>query len=117
MSLRVLPPHVRAHLYMFWAGAITAGLGIVGFFLSFGEVASPEQATIDVHYDVPVLAYASIAAWVVGLVLMWYSRRRIDAAVRAKQAENREQMFADFGVQPQAAEAAPALVEPTEEER
>lgn len=96
MSLKHVPPHVRAHLYLFWVGAVGAALGIVGFFLSFGEVGAPAQATIDVHYDVPVLAYASIGAWVVGLGLMWYSRRQLNAAVAKKLAEDREAIIVDL---------------------
>lgn len=99
MSLRVLPSSVRNHLYLFWLGAISAGLGIVGFFLAYGEVGSPKQATIDVHYDIPVLAYSAIAAWLVGLLLMWYSRRRLNAAVAAKLAENREAIYVDAGLE------------------
>jgi hypothetical protein len=72
-----------------------AGLGVVGFFLSFWEVGSPAQAAIDVHEQVPVLAYASIFAWVVGLALMWYCRRKLDSAVNARLAEGREAMFVD----------------------
>ena len=97
MSLKVLPPHVRAHLYLFWAGMAIAGLGVVGFFLSFWEVGSAMAAAVDVHEEVPVFAYASIAAWVLGLGIMWYSRRRVDAAVTAKLKENREAMFVEFG--------------------
>lgn len=96
MSLKHVPPRVRAHLYLFWVGAVGAALGILGFFLSFGEVGSPAQASIDVHYDIPVLAYASIAAWLVGLVFMWYSRRQLNAAVARKLAEDREAMFVEL---------------------
>lgn len=95
MSLRQVPLHVRVHLYLFWAGAVAAALGIVGFFLSFNEVGSPAQAVYDVQYDVPELAYASIAAWVIGLLLMWYSRRRLNAAVAKRQAETRSAMLVD----------------------
>lgn len=97
MSLRHVPPRVRAHLYLFWVGAVAAALGILGFFLSFSSVGSPAQAAVDVHYDIPVLAYTSIFAWVIGLALMWYSRRQLNAAVAKKLAEDREAMFVDLG--------------------
>jgi len=96
VSLKVLPPRVRAHVYLFWAGAVAAGSGIVGFFLSFGRVGSPAQATIDVHSDIPVFAYASIAAWAVGLALMWYCRRQLNAAVAKRQRE-KHATFVDSG--------------------
>ena len=92
MSLKVLPPHVRAHLYLFWVGMATAGVGVIGFFVSFMQVGSSRAAAVDVHTDVPVFAYISIAAWVIGLALMWYSRRTIDSAVRAKRRQDREAM-------------------------
>jgi len=87
VSLKVLPPRVRSYVYLFWAGAVAAGSGIAGFFFSFGRVGSPAQATIDVHSDIPVLAYASIAAWVVGLAVMWYCRRQLNTAVAKRQRE------------------------------
>lgn len=95
MSLSVLPPRVRAHLYLFWVGMFAAGFGVIGFFLSFWEVGSPAQAAIDVHEQVPVLAYVSIFAWVVGLAIMWYSRRKLDSAVAARLAEGREPTLVD----------------------
>ena len=98
MSLKLLPPHVRAHLYLFWLGMALAGLGVLGFFISFWQVGSASAATVDVHYDVPVFAYASIAAWVMGLGIMWYSRRRVDSAVAAKLKADREAMYVEFGV-------------------
>jgi hypothetical protein len=98
VSLKVLPPHVRAHLYLFWAGMALAGLGVLGFFISFWQVGSASAATVDVHYDVPVFAYASIAAWVLGLGIMWYSRRQVDRAVAAKLKADREAMYVEFGV-------------------
>lgn len=107
MSLRSVPAHVRTHIYLFWVGLGTSGLGIVGFFLSFWQVGSPAQAAVDVHREVPVLAYASIFAWLAGLIIMWYSRRRLDAAVAAKLASDREAMFVDMGVD-SAADAPPA---------
>lgn len=98
MSLKVLPPHVRAHLYLFWAGMVLAGLGVLGFFLSFWQVGSALAATVDVHEEVPIFAYASIAAWVVGLGIMWYSRRQVDRAVTAKLKADREAMIVEVGV-------------------
>lgn len=98
MSLKHLPAHVRAHLYLFWVGAVAAALGILGFFLSFNQVGSPAQASIDVHTDIPTFAYASIAAWLVGIMFMWYSRRRLNAAVAKKQQQDREAMLVDVTV-------------------
>ena len=97
MSLKILPPHVRAHLYLFWVGMALSAAGIVGFFASFWQVGSSRAAALDVHTDVPVIAYASILAWVIGLAIMWYSRRKVDAAVAAKLKENREAAFVDLG--------------------
>lgn len=90
MSLKVLPPRVRALVYLFWAGMAAAGAGVVGFFLSFWQVAGARQAAIDVHTDIPVFAYASIFAWVAGLLIMWYSRRRLDAALAEKLKQDNE---------------------------
>ena len=90
MSLKSVPMHVRAHLYLFWAGMALAGAGVVGFFLSFWRVGSAAQASIDVHTEVPVIAYASILAWVIGLAIMWYSRRTLDIAVAKRTREVRE---------------------------
>ena len=110
MSLKVLPPHVRAHLYLFRVGMVASGLGVVGFFLSFWQVGSARQAAIDVHTDVPVLAYASILAWVGGLLVMWYSRRTLDAAVAARLEENRTAMLAEPGPSPSHEECADVTV-------
>lgn len=90
MSLKVLPPRVRAFVYLFWAGMAVAGAGVVGFFLSFWQVAGARQAAIDVHTDIPVFAYASIFAWVAGLLIMWYSKRRLDAALAEKLKQDNE---------------------------
>jgi hypothetical protein len=84
-------------VYLFWVGMVVAGAGVLGFFLSFWQVGSATQAAIDVHTEVPVLAYASIFAWVGGLIVMWYSRRTLDAAVRARLEENRAAMIVDLG--------------------
>ncbi|MBN1192819.1 MAG: hypothetical protein JXA36_03900 [Coriobacteriia bacterium] len=95
MNLKVLPPQVRVYLYIFWVGMGIAGIGVVGFFLSFWQVGSAAQAAIDVHDNVPVFAYASILAWVVGLIVMWYGRRRLTAALAAKQKESRSAILVD----------------------
>jgi hypothetical protein len=112
VSLKVLPARVRAHLYVFWVGMAVAGLGLAGFILSFWQVGSASAAAVDVHRDVPYLAYASIAAWLVGLVLMWYGRRKVNAAVAAKLKEDREAMYVEFGVT-DAGDAAPEMTEDT----
>ena len=96
MSIRNVPQSVRLQLYLFWAGMIVAGIGVLGFFLSFWAVGSSSAAAVDVHYDVPVLAYASIAAWAIGLAAMWLSRRRLDAAVAAKLAEDEAGLYVDI---------------------
>lgn len=108
MSLKQVPLHVRVHLYLFWVGAVAAALGILGFFLSFNEVGSPAQAAYDVQYDIPELAYASIAAWVIGLLFMWYSRRRLNAAVAKKQAENQAAALVNLDAEQPAEAEAPA---------
>jgi len=90
VSLKVLPPRVRAFVYLFWVGMVAAGAGVIGFFLSFWQVAGARQAAIDVHTDIPVFAYASIFAWVLGLLIMWYSRRRLDAALAEKLKRDNE---------------------------
>jgi hypothetical protein len=111
-----VPSHVRTLLYLFWIGAVAAALGILGFFLSFSEVGSPAQATIDVHREIPVLAYASIAAWLLGMVLMWLTRIRLNAEVAKKQRADRDAMIVDvgaLGAPPHAvAEEVPALETP-----
>jgi hypothetical protein len=96
VSLRHVPIGVRAYLYLFWAGMAVGGVGVVGFFLSFWRVGSSAAAMTDVHYDTPVGAYASIAAWVLGLVAMWFSRRKLDAAVAAKLEADRAGLYVDF---------------------
>ena len=92
-----LPRAVRVNIWLFRAGMVVAGAGVVGFIASFAQIAAPAQAAIDVHEQVPVLAYASIAAWVIGLLVMWRSRRVLDAALRAKLDEDREAMFVGLG--------------------
>jgi len=105
VTLKVLPPRVRAHLYLFWVGMAASGLGVVGFFLSFWQVGSPAQAGIDVHETIPVLAYASIFAWVIGLIVMRYSRWWLDTAVAKRKSESREAMMVDGDVLNEAAGA------------
>jgi hypothetical protein len=96
VSLRAVPRNVRVHIYLFWTGIVLAGVGVLGFLLSFWQVGSSAAATVDVHSEIPVLAYASIAAWVIGLGTMWHSRRKLDAAVAEKTRQDREQMFVTF---------------------
>jgi hypothetical protein len=87
VSLKQVPAHVRAHLYLGWFGMALAAVGIVTFIASFGAVGSASAAAIDVHTEVPWVAYAGIAAWVIGLGIAWYSRRRLRAALRARMRE------------------------------
>ncbi len=116
MSIRALPRNVRIHLYLFWTGMVLAGAGVLGFVLSFWEVGSSSAASVDVHSETPVLAYASIAAWVIGLGVMWYSRRKLDAAAAEKMRQDRESMFVTFddppGPDDEGATTAPAGREP-----
>jgi hypothetical protein len=84
-----VPKRVRAYAYAFYAGGAFAAVGLVGFILSFGQVGSARQAAVDVHTDVPVLAYLSIAAWAVGLLTVWLSRRALEAAAREKMRSDR----------------------------
>jgi hypothetical protein len=93
VSLKDVPARVRAYLYEYWAGLIVAGLGVLGFVASFFQVGSAPQAGIDVHTDIPVFAYLAIAAWLVGIVLMWHGRRRLVAAMDARSAEKKSALF------------------------
>lgn len=88
MSPAGVPARVRFLLWLYYAGIIAGALGIVGFIVSFGQVGSAAQAAIDVHKDIPVLAYASIAAWLVGLAFMWYGRRGLGAAGRERMRQD-----------------------------
>lgn len=87
MNLKNVPPHVRRYMYITWMGMAVSALGVLGFILSFWQVGSPAQATVDVHTDTPWGAYISIFAWVIGLAVAWYGRRRLDAAVRERKKE------------------------------
>ncbi|MCE5202922.1 MAG: hypothetical protein ABFC80_01930 [Coriobacteriales bacterium] len=87
MSFRALPKNVQVHLVLWWAGMIVAGLGVLGFILSFNEVAGPSRWATDVSTDIPWFAYISIFMWAGGGLLAWYSRHRVNAAVRKRKAE------------------------------
>ncbi|KAF0209371.1 MAG: hypothetical protein Q8S43_00865 [Actinomycetota bacterium] len=87
MNLKGVPPHVRVHMYITWAGMALGALGILGFFLSFNSVGSPAQALEDVHRDIPWGAYISIFMWVGGLLLAWYGRIMLNKAVRKRTQE------------------------------
>jgi hypothetical protein len=106
VSLSDVPSRVRAHIYLYYAGAGIGVLGLIGFILSFGQVGSSAQATVDVHTDVPVFAYASIALWLVGLGAMWYSRRTLNAALREKMKQDRTAALGGAVVNLDAAEGA-----------
>ena len=97
MSFRDMPRRVRVNLVLHWVGIVLAGLGVIAFFLSFGQVASVAQARIDVHDEMPVIAYAGILAWALGLGLMWYSRRTLDFEMRKKMKKDRSAMRVDLG--------------------
>ncbi|MRS11929.1 MAG: hypothetical protein EG823_02505 [Actinobacteria bacterium] len=109
MKLDGVPARVRVLMYVFWAGMVLAGIGVVGFFLSFNEVADPANAWIDVQTTIPWRAYGSIFAWVAGLIAMWVSRRRLDAAVKARLAEVQGAMTVDLTEVPaESADPVPA---------
>ena len=90
MSLKELPPHVRGNVYLSWFGMALAALGILGFLLSFGSIAGPEQIASDGQAVFPWVAYVSIFAWAVGLAISWFGRRNIRTAVRKRQQEMQE---------------------------
>ncbi len=87
MSLKDVPPRVRTNMYITWLGMGLGAAGILGFFLSFGAVGSPAAAVADVHRDIPWGAYISIFTWVSGLLLAWYGRRKLNAAVSKRKQE------------------------------
>ena len=87
MSLKDLPPHVRAHVILTWVGMALAALGILGFILSFKAVAGPSRWAGSVFKDTPWGAWISIFAWVGGMALVWYGRRQVDSAVRRRKQE------------------------------
>lgn len=87
MSFSELPRHVRVHMIISWVGMVFAGLGILGFILSFNDVAGPARWANDVNTDIPWFAYGCIFAWAGGIFLAWYGRHRITIAVRKRQAE------------------------------
>lgn len=82
MKLGDIPARARPLLALYCAGAVISALGIIGFFLSFTRVAGPIAASVDVHTDVPWFAWGSMAAWFVGVVAMWLTRRAIEVWVR-----------------------------------
>jgi hypothetical protein len=87
VNLKNVPTSVRVHLYITWAGMALGALGIIGFILSYGQVGSPAQAAADLQNKIPWFAYISIFAWVGGLLLAWYGRMRLNAAVRKRTQE------------------------------
>jgi membrane protein implicated in regulation of membrane protease activity len=97
------PPRIRPLFALYCVGAVVSALGIIGFFVSFTRVAGPAAAAIDVHTDMPWFAYGSMAAWIIGVVVMWLTRRAIEAWVR-------ESMQGDGESQADGLEAA--LVDP-----
>lgn len=88
--MRDVPRRVRNHLYLYRGSMVLGGLGLVGFLLSYGQVGSPAVAEADLAAPFPVLAYASIGLWVVGIALMFYSRRVLQSAIQARAAENQQ---------------------------
>jgi hypothetical protein len=96
VSLKELPPHVRANVILTWAGMALAALGILGFALSFTSVAGPSRWAGDVHADTPWVAWISIFAWAGGMALVWYGRRQVDGAVRRRKQELADAAKADL---------------------
>ncbi len=87
MSLKDVPAHVRRYMYLTWVGMILGALGVLGFILSFWQVGSPVQAATDLQTPTPWGAYFAILLWVVGMVITWIGRRKLDSAVRARKRE------------------------------
>lgn len=87
MSIKDVPVRVRTYMYMTWAGMGIGALGIIGFILSFSQVGSPAVAEADLSAAIPWGAYAAILAWVIGISLAWFGRRRLNAAVRERKKE------------------------------
>lgn len=88
MSMHDVPKRVRNHLYLYRGSMVLGGLGVLGFLLSYGQVGSPAVADADLSAPFPVLAYVSIGVWVLGIALMFYSRRVLHREIEAKKAEN-----------------------------
>ncbi len=87
MSQSSIPAHVRVHIVLWRAALVMGALGIVGFFLSFEQVAGPARWSAGVHRDIPWFAYGSILCWAGGLALGWYARHMLRVAVRKREAE------------------------------
>ena len=87
MSLKDLPSHVRTNVILTRVGMVIGALGILGFILSFNDVAGPSRWAGSVHEDTPWVAWISIFAWVGGMALVWYGRRQVDSAVRRRKQE------------------------------
>lgn len=66
MTRPELPPNVRYAMWALRGGLAVAGLGIIGFFLSYSEVGAPSLASADYH-AIPTLAWLSIVAWFAGM--------------------------------------------------
>jgi len=86
MSVRSLPGHVRAHLYLWWLSLALGALGVIGFVASLPQVASPARAAIDVHTDIPWMAWTAIFLWAAGIALGFVARRGLHTAMREKAA-------------------------------
>lgn len=63
-----VPQAARTSMLLLRAGLAVAALGIIGFFLSYGQVGAPALASADFH-PMPPLAWASIVAWAAGMVV------------------------------------------------
>lgn len=72
-----LPVAARRAMWTLRAGLGVAAAGIVGFFLSYGQVGAPSLAAADYH-PMPPLALLSIGAWVAGMTVAlaagWHAR-------------------------------------------
>lgn len=85
MTRTELPRVARTAMFVLRGGLALSAAGIVGFLLSYRQVAAPALAAADVH-PMPPLAWASIVAWVAGIGIAlgarWYA-----AAAAAARAE------------------------------
>lgn len=94
-GLRELPRHLRASIYLVGVGLLVAGLGILGFIVSFDQVITRVRTAATGAGAFPWLTYVSVAAWAAGSLLVWSSRKHIDRALRERQRAARESIRID----------------------
>jgi len=86
---------MRVSIYLVWAGLVVAALGILGFILSFDQVAGRTQVA-NGHRVFPWLAYISIFMWAGGSIIAWGSRTHINRTLRSRQRAVRESISIDI---------------------